>query len=102
MLAPTSKIAVRIRFMGELPAVVGQRSLELELPAGSTLNNALATLSDRYGEDFSSRVFSRPGKLHHYMLVFVDGQNAKDIGGLDARLGNSTVEIIMMSMFVGG
>jgi molybdopterin converting factor small subunit len=102
MLAPLSKLDVRIKFMGDLPAVIGQRSLELELPAGNTVGDLFALLSERYGEAFTSRVFSRPAKLHHYMLVFVDGENIKDSGGLDAKLGNSQVDVVMLSMFVGG
>jgi molybdopterin converting factor small subunit len=102
MLAPPSKLAIRIKFMGDLPAVIGQRSLELELLAGNTVGDLFALLSESYGEAFTSRVFSRPGKLQHYMLIFVDGQNIKDSGGLDAKLGNGEVDVVMLSMFVGG
>jgi hypothetical protein len=102
MLAPPSKLAVRIKFMGDLPAVIGQRSLGLELPAGNTVGDLFALLSESYGEAFTLRVFSRPGKLHHYMLVFVDGKDIKGSGGLDAKLGNGEVDVVMLSMFVGG
>jgi len=102
MLAPPLKLSVRIRFMGDLPAVIGQRSLELELPAGNTVGDLFALLSESYGEAFTSRVFSRPGKLHHYMLVFVDGANIKGNGGLDAKLRNGEVDVVMLTMFAGG
>jgi hypothetical protein len=102
MLAPPSKLAVRIKFMGDLPAVIGQRSLELDLAAGNTVGDLFALLSESYGEAFTSRVFSRAGKLQHYMLVFVDGENIKGRGGLDAELGNGEVDVVMLSMFVGG
>jgi molybdopterin converting factor small subunit len=72
-LAPQAKIKVQVKFMGDLPAVIGQRSLELEMPAGSTVRGLLASLSKTYGEAFTARVFATPAKLHHYILVFVDG-----------------------------
>jgi hypothetical protein len=102
MLAPPSRLAVRIKFMGDLPAVIGQRSLEIDMPETNTVGDLFALLSERYGERFTSRVFSRPGKLHHYMLVFVDGMNIKGSEALDAKLGNGEVDVVMLSMFVGG
>ena len=88
--------------MGDLPAVIGQRSLELEMPAGDTIRDLLASLSDTYGEAFTARVFSSPGKLHHYILVFVDGEHIKARGGLDAQLGSGEVDVVMLPMFGGG
>jgi hypothetical protein len=102
MLAPKPTLTARIKFMGDLPTVIGQRSLELEMPVGSTVRDVLASLSKTYGEAFTSRVFSNPTKLHHYILVFVDGENIKGHGGLDAKLGNGEVDLIMLPMFGGG
>ena len=51
-----------------------------------TVRDLLKLLSETYGEAFTSRVFSAPDKLHHYILVFVDGENIKGHGGLDAKL----------------
>ena len=102
MAAVGSNLAVRVRFMGDLPAVTGQRNLLVSLPAGDTVGGLLESLSQRYGEDFRSRVFSGPTKLHHTMLIFVDGENIKQHGGLAAKLGASEVEVIMLPMFGGG
>ena len=95
-------LAVQVRFMGDLPAVTGQRNVLVSLPAGGTVGGLLESLSQRYGDDFRSRVFSGPTKLHHTMLIFVDGENIKQRGGLAAQLGASEVEVIMLPMFGGG
>ena len=100
--AVESSIAVRVRFMGDLPAVTGQRNVLVSLPAGGTVGGLLESLSQRYGDDFRSRIFSGPGKLHHTMLIFVDGENIKQHRGLAAKLGDSEVEVIMLPMFGGG
>ena len=100
--ARKSKLKVQVKFMGDLPAVIGQRSLELKMPAGSTVRDLFASLSKTYGEAFTARVFASPTKLHHYMLVFVDGEHLKARDVLDAQLGNGEVDVVMLPMFGGG
>lgn len=93
---------VRVKFMGDLPAIIGQRNLVVPLPEGSTVGDLLAWLSTSYGEAFTCRVFSKPGTLHHYMVVFVNGQNITETGGFATRLGEGEVEVVMLPMFEGG
>ncbi len=102
MLAVQPNLTVRVKFMGDLPAIIGQRSLQLEMPAGTTVRDLLASLSKSYGDAFTLRVFSGPEKLQHYILVFVDGENIKEHGGIDAKLGNGEVDVVMLPMFGGG
>ncbi len=102
IVAEPSTLAVRVTFMGELPSIIGQRGLQVALPEGATVGDLLESLSKTYGDKFTCRVFSGPAKLHHTMLIFVDGENVKERGGLAAKLGNSEVEVIMLPMFGGG
>ncbi len=95
-------IAVNVKFMGDLHAFLRRKDLVITLPRGSTIRDVLALLCERYGEPFTCRVFSSPGTLHHYILVFLNGQNIKEVGGLGAKLGDSEVEIIMLPMIEGG
>jgi len=95
-------LTVKVTFMGEMPSILGQRGLEVALPEGATVGELFESLSTTYGENFSSRVFCRPGELRHTMLVFVDGEDIKRRGGLAAKLGDSEVEVIMLPMFGGG
>ena len=97
-----STLAVRVTFMGELPSIIGQRSLQVALPQGATVGELLESLSKTYGDKFTCRVFCGAGKLHHTMLIFVDGEDIKQRGGLAAKLGDSEVEVIMLPMFGGG
>ncbi|SRR6266540_1651258 len=95
-------IAVKVKFMGDLPAVVGARIIELSLPAEHTVKDLLAHLSATYGEAFTSRVFSPTGKLHHYIIVFVDGAKIQVPDGLEKTLGKGEVDVVMLPMFGGG
>ena len=102
IVAEPSTLAVRVTFMGELPSIVGQRGLQVALPEGATVGELLESLSKTYGDNFTCRVFSGPAKLHHTMLIFVDGENIKERGGLAATLGRGEVEVIMLPMLGGG
>jgi len=102
MTEETSTVAVRVKFMGDLRAVIGKRDETMTLPQGSTVGDLFASLCRSYGEPFVSRVFSKAGALQHYVLVFVNGENIKEAGGLGRRLEESEVEIIMLPMFEGG
>ncbi len=97
-----SGLSVQVAFMGELPALVGKRKLQASLPSGATVADLLEHLAKIYGDAFTRRIFCAPGKLHHTMLIFVDGEDIKERGGLAAKLGDSEVEVIMLPMFGGG
>lgn len=98
-----STVAIKVRFMGDLRAAVGQPDTMVSLPQGSTVGDLVTSLCNHYGEKFSCRVVSRPGTLHHDILVFLNDENIEEIGGLAARLeGASEMEIIMLPMFEGG
>jgi molybdopterin converting factor small subunit len=98
----TEQVAINIKFMGDLRALLQRRTLTVTLPRGSTVGDLFASLSGSYGEPFSSRVFTSSGALQHYILVFLNGQNIKDLGGLATGLGDGEVEIMMLPMFEGG
>jgi len=95
-------IDVKVKFMGDLHAVVGARIVEFSLPADYTVKDLLAHLSANYGEAFTSRVFSSSGKLHHYILIFVDGVKIQVPAGLEKTLGKGEVDVVMLPMFGGG
>ena len=96
------QLAVNVKFMGDLRALLRRRTVTVKLPQGSTVGDLFASLSGDYGEPFASRVFTQSGALQHYVLVFLNGQNIKDVGGLAAGLGEGEVEIMMLPMFEGG
>lgn len=99
-------LIVRVKFMGDLRAIVGKRETVTEVPAGSTVKDLLSSLSNSFGKAFSSRVFNPKGSIEHYVLVFLNGKNIKDLQGLGTTLGNQQevgeVELMMLPMFEGG
>jgi len=100
----TGDIGVRIRFMGDLRAVIESSDLKLALPKGTSVGTLLKSLAQKYGDPFAKWLFTASGELHHSIVIFVNGENIQDIGGLSANLGEQgdQVEIIMLPMFEGG
>jgi molybdopterin converting factor small subunit len=96
-------IGVRIRFMGDLRAVI-ESEIKIVLPRGTRVGELLKSLAERYGDPFAKWLFTASGELHHWIVIFVNGENIQDIGGLSAGLGEQgdEVEIIMLPMFEGG
>lgn len=95
-------LKVQVKLMGDLAAVIGQRNLEVDLPGQSTVGDLMAALSRTYGEAFTARVFASPTKLHHYILIFVDGEHLQGRETLAAPLGKGEVDLVMLPMFGGG
>lgn len=100
----TKTVTIKLKFMGDLRAIVKNREATTTLPKGSTVKDLLTSLSNHYGEVFSSRVLNPMGNLEHYVLVFLNGKNIKDLEGLETTLGDEEgqVEFMMLPMFEGG
>ena len=88
--------------MGDLRAIVGKQETTANVPQGSTVKDLLASLSDSYGERFRSRVLNPMGNLEHYVLVFLNGTNIREMSGLETILREGELELMMLPMFEGG
>ena len=58
-------IGVRIRFMGDLRAVIESSDLRLALPRGTSVGTLLKSLAQKYGDPFAKWLFTGSGELHH-------------------------------------
>jgi molybdopterin converting factor small subunit len=74
-----NSIRVRVQFFGALAALSGQQSVELLLPAGATVADAIAILGDRLGETFLSHVIDASGVKRRYCRLFVAGYPVEDL-----------------------
>ncbi len=97
-------IGVRVRFMGDLRAVIESGEARLSVPRGTAIGDLLKSLAEKYGDPFAKWLFTGAGDLHHSIVVFLNGENIRDIGGLTVELGEQgdQVEIVMLPMFEGG
>ena len=93
---------VKVKFLGDLPSILGKRTVQVSVPLDATVADLLDSLSATFGDVFRDSVFSAPGKLRHTMLIFVGDENMNNCGGLAAKLGDNAIEVVMLPMFGGG
>lgn len=93
---------VKVKLMGDIAGVFGQRDLELAFPSGANVAQLLKGLCDRYGESFTKEVFNAAGGLMPTLVIFVNGEDIKELRGLDTPISGSKVEVVILPIFEGG
>ena len=78
--------------------VGGQPEVQTE---GSTLGDALATLGERY-PDLVRAIRGESGALHRHVNVYVNGEDVRYLGALDAELADGDTVAILPAVAGGG
>jgi hypothetical protein len=88
-----------LRALGEFQHYLGSERLQVELPDGAPLQDLLAAVDRRWGEQLPSRLWNREQKRPEssVMVLF----NGKAAGRLDSPLVDGQ-EVILIKMGVGG
>ena len=84
---------MRISFYATLRKIVGQKHVELSLPAECTLNEILSAVIEAF-PDLRKEVLDENGELDRYIHLFVDGRSSKFLtDGMNTVVdGSQTVE----------
>lgn len=93
---------IKVKLMGDIAGVFGKRELDLAFPRGASVGQLLKSLCDRYGESFSKEVFNAAGGLMPTLVIFINGEDIKELKGLDTPISGSKVEIVVLPIFEGG
>ncbi len=101
-MSQQSTRVVQVKFLGDLPSILGKRKVEASVPLDATVADLLDSLSEMFGQVLRDHVLSEPVKLRHTMLIFVGDENMNNCGGLAAKLGDNAIEVVMLPMFGGG
>jgi molybdopterin converting factor small subunit len=89
---------LHVTFAGLVRRVVGSSEVRVTLPPGATLGDLLKELSARFGPEFEDYVLV-DGEIAPHAVVLVDGQYAREVGGIDAPLDGGDpgqVEIVLL------
>jgi len=86
---------VSVRLFTTLRELVGKRRVELQLPNGATVQTLLDRLSELYGHSFTSYIYDEEGKLRNYLQLLLNGENIRNLGGLQTRLKEGDTLIIL-------
>lgn len=85
-----------------LKEVIGQRLTEIELPGGSTVYDFLTYLRERWGDEFSTRLFNpESGTVLPYVQIMVNGQSINFLKGMETPLKEGD-EVLILPPVSGG
>jgi molybdopterin converting factor small subunit len=88
----------KVIFAGLIKRVAGTSEMTVDLPPGATLGDLLKDLTARFGSDFEDKILLN-GDLANHAVVMIDGEYAREVGGMNARLDRETpaqVEIVLL------
>jgi molybdopterin synthase sulfur carrier subunit len=81
-------------------AIGGRSSLEIELEEG-TVNYLLGVLSEKFGEEFTSRIFDEE-ELNGHILLLVNGRNVFSLPDELSTPLNDGDEVAIFPPIAGG
>lgn len=85
-----------------LKQVIGQKLTDIDLPKGSTVEDLLAYMKERWGSALSPHLFDpESGAILSYVRIMVNGQTIPHLNGMKAPL-NDGDEILILPPASGG
>ena len=86
----------------DLKEVIGQRLMEIDLPDGSSVEDFLAYMSERWGEELSGHLFDPAGgAVLPYVRIMVNGQTIQFLEGMETPLAEGD-EVLILPPASGG
>ncbi len=92
---------VRVRAFATLTGLLGGGEVELELPEGCTVREALEALVSRCGQALAQALFGQEGRLAPGVKVMLNGRDIDFLSGLETRLSNGD-EVFLFPPVGGG
>ena len=85
-----------------LKQIVGQRLTEIDLPTGSTVEDFLTYLTERWGDTLSTHLFDPDsGAVLPYVRIMVNGQTIQFLEGMETLLKEGD-EVLLLPLVSGG
>lgn len=84
-----------VRFLGALARIAGEREATVEIAEHATIGDVLEVLASRYDPRFAASIFAAPGRLHSYLRVFIDDEEA----AVDTPVAHATTPRMSMLLF---
>lgn len=79
---------MKVSFYATIRAIVGTKTLEIEVPEGSSIQELLDRLIERC-PPLGEKLLDPEGKLSRSVQVFVDGRSSSNLpGGLETKLSS--------------
>jgi MoaD family protein len=91
-------LQVSVRFFTSLREIIGKKEETLKFPQGEkvTVDKALKTLTQRYGERFVEYVYDhKTGEVRGFLQFLINGKRATTMNGLQTELADGDVLAIL-------
>jgi MoaD family protein len=75
-------LRVKVRFHVRLREITGKKEEFLNLREGRTIEDALSTLSNKYGERFNRYVYGQVEQIAAHLQILLNGDNMSNLQGL--------------------
>ncbi len=90
---------IEIKFLTRFIDITGEKNIKIEdVP---DINTLIEFLCKKYNESFKEVLFDENGNLRDYLKVMINGEDIRDINGLDTPL-NDGDQIVMFQTIAGG
>ncbi|WP_223791008.1 MoaD/ThiS family protein [Methanobacterium spitsbergense] len=90
---------IEIKFLTRFIDITGEKNIKIEdVPDIKTL---VEFLCKKYDESFKEVLFDENGNLRDYLKVMINGEDIRDINGLDTPLKDGD-QIVMFQTIAGG
>ncbi|MEM4390182.1 MAG: MoaD family protein [Candidatus Micrarchaeia archaeon] len=90
---------IRVRFSSALKPQTGEA--ETTLPSANSVKEALALLSQKYGEAFRRRIFDEAGSVRRFISIYVNGEDIRFKNGVETKL-KAGDEVLILPAVSGG
>src|SRR3990172_10841035 len=99
---PWEIVTVKVLLMGELKRWAGRREVEVELPAGSTIQMLAEKLGVMCGQTFAQNALTKKGAFQPHVAVFIDGVHMGELDSAQTVLLGGKVELMLLPSYEGG
>lgn len=77
---------VKVKFFTSLREITGKKEDEIQSPITIRVNDLLASLSEKYGREFTEYLYDERGKVRTYIQILVNGRSINVLEGFETKL----------------
>ena len=85
---------VEVKFFTRLREITGKKVEKIQLQESITINGLIRLLGKRYGENFREYIYDKE-KVQDYLSILVNGKNINKLFGLETKLHEGDLIVIL-------
>ena len=90
---------IEIKFLTRFLEITGERTTQID--DVNKISDLIDVLIKKYGEEFKEILWDDKGNLRDYLKVMLNGEDVRDIDGLDTLLKDGD-QVVMFQTIAGG